>query len=84
MKAITEKRPGAYIVGGEQAGQPEYYPLEVVRGGEGALWSAWKPSWREWWMMLTGAPVSIGILARQQPPIIVEVAPPPPKPEAGT
>ena len=71
MIAIREKRPGSYIVGGKQAGQPEYLPLEVVRGEEGALWSAWKPSWSEWWAMLLGSPIRIGILTKAQPPIIV-------------
>ena len=73
MIAITEKKPGAYIVGGEQAGQPEYFPLEVRRGEHGGLWSGWKPSWRDLWDMLLGYPIRIGILAERQPPIIVTV-----------
>jgi len=73
MEAIQEKREGAYIVGGKQAGQPEYFPLEVRRCEQGALWSAWKPSWKDWFMMLFGRPIRIGILAERQPPILVMV-----------
>lgn len=47
--------------------------LPVVRGIDGALYSAWLPSWREWWRVLLGAPVVIGVLQQRQPPIMVEV-----------
>jgi len=79
MKAIQEKREGAYVVGGEQAGQPEYLPLEVRRCEQGALWSAWKPSWKEWLQILLGEPIRVGILAQRQPPIMVVVEPRPTK-----
>ena len=71
MKPLNTGAKGAYIVGGEQAGQPEYLPLEVVRGEDGTLWSCWKPSWRERFMLLLGAPISVGILAQRQPPVMV-------------
>jgi len=74
MKAIETKARGAYVVGGEQAGQPEYLPLEVVRGEEGALWSCWKPSWRERFMLLMGVPIAVGILTQKQPPIMVRLS----------
>lgn len=73
MEAIQEKKEGAYLVGGEQAGQPEYFPLEVRRGTDGALWSAWVPSWSDIWRMLFGNPIRIGVLSEKQPPIIVLV-----------
>jgi hypothetical protein len=73
MRAIREKQKGSYLVGGEQAGQPEYFPLEVRRGPDGALWSAWEPSWRDWFLMLFGRPVRVGVLANRQPPILVLV-----------
>lgn len=73
MKAISEKKKGSYVVGGKQAGQPEYYPLEVVRTDDGALLSSWKPSWSDVWNMVRGKPIRVGILSERQPPIWVEV-----------
>ena len=73
MNPIVERRDGAYIVGGPDAGQPEYLPLEVTRGAHGALWSAWRPSWHELLLILLGRPIRIGILSERQPPIVVEV-----------
>lgn len=72
MIAIKEHRPGSYTVGGEQAGQPQYFPLEV-RLLYGALWSAWRPSWYDLWLMVWGFPIRIGILSKMQPPISVIV-----------
>ena len=74
MNPIVENKPGAYLVGGEQAGQPEYNSLEVVRGEHGALWSAWRPSLKEFLLIALGHPVRIGILSERQPPIVVEVS----------
>jgi hypothetical protein len=71
MRAIQERRPGSFIVGGEQAGQPQYFPLEVIRCGDGALWSAWRPSFVESIKILFGAPIRVGILSERQPPIVV-------------
>ena len=74
MNPIRESRSGSWTVGGEQAGQPEYLPLEIVRDEQGALWSAWRANWRERLLILLGYPVRIGILAQRQPPIIVTAA----------
>ena len=74
MKAISTGAKGAHVVGGPQAGQPEYLPLEVVRGEEGALWSCWKPSIRERIMLLLGSDIAVGILAHKQPPIMVRLS----------
>lgn len=71
MRAIEENRPLAFIVGGPQAGQPEYFPLEVTRGPDGALWSAWRPGLLERMRLLFGTPIRVGILSKLQPPIIV-------------
>jgi len=71
MNPILEKRDGSYIVGGPKAGQPEYEPLEVIRGTDGARWSAWSASWKDLFRMLRGDPVRISILSKSQPPIYV-------------
>ena len=71
MIAIEEGREGAYLVGGDQAGQPEYFALEVRRCPQGSLWSAWKPSWKDWWKMLRGEPIRVGVWSQRQPPILV-------------
>lgn len=71
MEALQEHREGSWTVGGPAAGQPEYFPLEISRGPEGALWSAWRPSLKERLRILFGAPLRIGILANKQPPIMV-------------
>lgn len=73
MEAIAENKKGSYVVGGEQAGQPQYFPLEIKRGEEGALWSAWKPSWSDIFWMMMGMPIRLGILADRQPPIFLKV-----------
>ncbi len=74
MKAIQEGKLGAYSVGGPAAGQPEYFPLEVCRGEDGALWCGWKPSWKDVWAMVCGHPIRIGLMVIRQPPIIVTMA----------
>ena len=73
MQPVTENKQGSWVVGGEQAGQPEYLPLEIRRGEEGALWSSWVPSWRERLSLLFGGRVRLGILSTKQPPVFVTV-----------
>ncbi len=48
--------------------------LEAVRVADGAITSAWKPSWREWWAMLFGAPVWVGVITQQLPPVRIYAA----------
>lgn len=76
MEALREHHDGSWVVGGVDAGQPEYFPLEIRRGPEGALWSAWRPSLKERFLVLLGRPLRIGILANKQPPIIVTLEDP--------
>ena len=73
MQPIAENCPGSWSVGGPAAGQPEYLPLEVTRGEEGALWSQWRPSAADMEALRLGAPIRVGLLAQRQPAIIVEV-----------
>lgn len=76
MEAVIEKRKGAYLVGGPQVGQPEYFPLEVVRGTDGALWSAWRPNDAELALIVAGEPIRVGVLGQRQVPIMVTMAEP--------
>lgn len=47
--------------------------LEAVRGNDGALYSAWRPNWRERIFVALGLPVCVGVLSQRQPPITVIV-----------
>ena len=81
MRPMQTFMPGSRIISGPQNGQPEYHPLEVARGPEGALWSAWKPSIWEKVKILCGSPVMVAVLAQRQPPIMVTTDPPKPAPD---
>ena len=45
--------------------------LEAVRGIDGAIYSAWRVTWRDWVRMFFGAKVWVAVIADVQPPISV-------------
>jgi len=47
--------------------------LSVVRAGDGAIYSAWKPNWRECLDIVLGRLIVVGVLTDRQPPMAVVV-----------
>ena len=48
--------------------------LSVVRGDEGCLWSAWKPTLKERFRILFGARIWLGVLSTRQPVVAMAIA----------
>lgn len=72
MIAGPTDHPNAIIAGGydhPRVGNIEN--LEIIRADDGALYSAWRPTWRESLRILTGARIWIGVMGHRQPPITV-------------
>ncbi len=72
MNPSPTNHPNAIIAGGydhPRVGNIEN--LEIIRCNDGALYSAWRPTWREVFRILFGARLWIGVLGDRQPPLIV-------------
>jgi hypothetical protein len=54
-------------------GYDDIADLSAIRGADGAIYSAWVPSWQERLAVLFGQPVVVGVLSQQQPPITLVV-----------
>lgn len=67
MKPIDEK--GWAVM----KGRDEIADLSTFRGDDRAIYSLWRPSWRERFRLLIGVPVVVGVLSERQPPITVKV-----------
>ena len=54
-------------------GHEDIADLSVFCGGDGAIYSLWRPSISERLRVLIGFPVVVGVLSARQPPITVKV-----------
>lgn len=72
MKASPTNHPNAIIAGGyDHPAVGTIENLEIIRCSDNALYSAWRPTWRERLRLIFGARLWIGVLSNRQPPLTV-------------
>jgi hypothetical protein len=47
--------------------------LGIYHAEDGALYSIWRPTWRERLSLIFGKPIVVGVLSNRQPPMTVQV-----------